>query len=322
MKSSMRSSPRIRLRDWQPSRGEVEVSKTLGSLLGEAAFGLSQAGFAEPRRLARRLVASALDLAPTELLAHPEQVVDAQQSGRVRLALIRMADREPLSRILGHREFWGLEFALSADTLDPRPETETVVEAVLRQVLDHEAPLRFLDLGTGTGCILLALLSEFPAATGFGVDLAPGAAATARRNAAALGLAERAHFVVGDWGTAVAGRFDVITSNPPYIAAGALADLPREVALYDPCLALDGGPDGLEAYRSLVVDLSRLLEPGAVLAVEVGFGQAPTVAAMLRAGGLAISGHERDLAGIARCVVAHAPVRAAQKVVGMRRLPV
>jgi release factor glutamine methyltransferase len=318
----MRSSPRTRQRDWQRSRRDVEVRETLGSLLGEVASTLSRAGFAEPRRAARRLVASTLELTPAELLSHSDQVLDQQQTGRVRLALDRMAKREPLSRILGRREFWGLEFALSADTLDPRPDTETDVEAVLRRVFDRDAPLRFLDLGIGTGCILLALLSEFPAAIGFGVDIAPGAAMTALRNAAALGLGERAHFLVGDWGTAISGRFDVIVSNPPYIASAALADLPPEVALYDPCLALDGGADGLGAYRSLVADLARLLEPGGVVAIEVGFNQAPAVAAMLRAGGLAISGCERDLAGIARCVVAHAPVRAAQKVVGMRRLPV
>jgi release factor glutamine methyltransferase len=298
------------------------VKETLRSLLGEAASKLSRAGFAEPRRAARRLVASTLDLTPAELLGHSEQVLDEQQTGRVRRALDRMAAREPLSRILGRREFWGLEFALSDDTLDPRPETETVVEAVLRRVLDRDAPLRFLDLGAGTGCILLALLSEFPAATGFGVDIAPDAVMTARRNAAALGLGERAHFLVGDWGTAISGRFDVIASNPPYIADAALANLAPEVALYDPCLALDGGADGLGAYRSLVVDLARLLEPKAVLAIEVGFSQAPAVAAMLQASGLAIDGCERDLAGIARCVVARAPVPAAQKVVGMRRLPV
>ena len=283
---------------------------------------LSRAGFAEPRRAARQLVASTLDLTPAELLGHSEQVLDEQQTGRVRLALDRMAEREPLSRILGRREFWGLEFALSDETLDPRPETETVVEAVLRRVLNRAPQLRFLDLGTGTGCILLALLSEFPAAIGFGVDIALGAVTTALRNAAALGLSERAHFFVGDWGTAISGRFDVITSNPPYIASAALADLPPEVALYDPCLALDGGTDGLGAYWSLVVDLARLLEPGAVLAIEVGFSQAPAVAVMLRASGLANEGCERDLAGIARCVVASAPARAPQKVVGMRRLTV
>jgi release factor glutamine methyltransferase len=298
------------------------VRETFGSLLGEAASKLSQAGFAEPRRAARRLVASSLDLTPAELLGHSEQALDEQQTGRVRLALRRMAEREPLSRILGRREFWGLEFALSADTLDPRPETETLVEAVLRRVLNRDAPLRFLDLGTGTGCILLALLSEFPAAIGFGVDIARGAVMTARGNAVALGVGERAHFLVGDWGTAISGRFDVIASNPPYIGGAALDDLPPEVALYDPRLALDGGADGLGAYRSLVFDLLRLLRPGGVFGCEVGSGQAPAVAAILRARGLAVDGCERDLAGIARCVMARAPARAAQKVVGMRRLPV
>ena len=318
----MQSSLRTRQRDWQWSRGDVKVRETLGSLLGEAACKLSQAGFAEPRRAARRLVASSLDLTPAEVLGHSEQALDEQQTGRVRLALRRMAEREPLSRILGRREFWGLEFALSADTLDPRPETETVVEAVLRRVLNRYAPLRFLDLGTGTGCILLALLSEFPAAIGFGVDIALGAVMTALGNAATLGLGERAHFLVGDWGTAISGRFDVIASNPPYIGGAALADLPPEVALYDPRLALDGGADGLGAYRSLVFDLLRLLRPGGVFACEVGSGQAPGVEAILRARGLAVDGCEPDLAGIARCVAARAPARAAQKVVGMRRLPV
>jgi release factor glutamine methyltransferase len=267
------------------------------------------------------LVASVADLTPAQLLAHPEQVLDEQRTDYVRFALGRMLDREPLSRILGRREFWGLEFGLSPDTLDPRPETETVVEAVLRRFPDRKAPFTFLDLGTGTGCILMALLFEFQAATGFGLDIAAGASMTARRNAAALGLVGRAHFLVGDWGTAVSGRFDAIVSNPPYIARSALADLPREVALYDPCSALDGGPDGLGAYRSLVVDVPRLLKPGGVFAGEVGAGQAPAVAAMLRASGLTIDGCEHDLAGLARCVVARALEPAEQKVVGIRRFP-
>ena len=294
------------------------MTETLGSLLAGAVSTLSRAGFAEPRRLARRLVASVLELTPAELLGYPEQVLDQRQTACVRSALDRMAEREPLSRILGRREFWGLEFALSRDTLDPRPETETVIEAVLRRVPEREALLRFLDLGTGTGCILLALLSEFPAATGFGIDIAHGAAVTARRNAAALGVGERAHFLAGDWRTAISGQFDVIVSNPPYIAHAALADLPREVALYDPRLALDGGPDGFTAYRSLVIDLLQSLQPGGVFACEVESDQAPTVAAMLRASGLAIDGCERDLAGFTRCVVARAP----QKTIGMRSGPV
>jgi len=298
------------------------VTDTLGSLLGEAASILSRAGLIEPRRRARQLVASVLDLTPAALVGRPEQLLDARRVDLVRLALRRMVDREPLSRILGRREFWGLELALSPDTLDPRPETETIVEAVLGRSFDREAPQRFLDLGTGTGCILLALLSEFPAAVGFGVDIAPDAAITARRNAIALNLAERAHFLVGDWATAISGRFDVIVSNPPYIERAALADLPREVACYDPCLALDGGADGLGAYRSLVRGLRELLKPGGVIACEVGIGRAPAVEQILRASGLTIEGCVHDLAGIARCVVAGAPGLVAQKVVGMRRLPV
>src|SRR5439155_13282004 len=174
-----------------------------------------------------RLVAYALDLTPAELLGHPELMLDEHQIDRAGLILGRMVGHEPLSRILGRREFWGLEFALSADTFDPRPETETVVEAVLRRVPDREAPLRLLDLGTGTGCILLALLSEFPAATGFGVDVAADAAIAARRNAGELGLTGRAHFLAGDWTAAVSGEFDAIVSNPPYIARNRLADLPQ-----------------------------------------------------------------------------------------------
>ena len=298
------------------------MTDTLGSLLGEAASILSRAGLIEPCRRARQLVASVLDLTPAALVGRPEQLLDARRVDLVRLALRRMVDREPLSRILGRREFWGLELALSPDTLDPRPETETIVEAVLGRSFDREAPQRFLDLGTGTGCILLALLSEFPAAVGFGVDIAPDAAITARSNAIALNLAERAHFLVGDWATAISGRFDVIVSNPPYIERAALADLPREVACYDPCFALDGGADGLGAYRSLVRGLRELLKPGGVIACEVGIGRAPAVEQILRASGLTIEGCVHDLAGIARCVVAGAPGLVAQKVVGMRRLPV
>ncbi len=212
--------------------------------------------------------------------------------------------REPLSRILGTREFWGLEFSLSADAFDPRPETETVVEAVLALMSDRNRPYRLLDLGTGSGCLLLALLSELPAATGIGVDIAPGAVASARANAAALGLAGRARFAVGDWGGAVGGNFDVIVANPPYVATAAIAALPREVKDYDPLRALDGGADGIEPYRIIAADLPRLLCPGGIFAAEIGAGQHAEVAAILEARGLAIEVVAADLAGIARCVVA------------------
>jgi release factor glutamine methyltransferase len=268
------------------------------------------------------VVGAVLEISPVEMLSQPERMVEDLQVNRVRLTLDRMVACEPLSRILGRREFWGLEFALSADTLDPRPETETIVEAVLRRFPDRNKPLRLLDLGTGTGCIASALLSEFRNAVGFGVDLSAGAATTARRNADLLGFADRAHFLVGDWGAAVSGKFDAIIANPPYIPDALLAGLPREVLLHDPRLALSGGKDGLQAYRSLATELGRLLRPKAFFFGEIGLGQDRAVAEILRASGLVIDGYENDLAGTARCVVARADISAPQKRVGMRRFPV
>jgi release factor glutamine methyltransferase len=235
-----------------------------------------------------------------------------------------MVAGEPLSRILERREFWGLEFSLSADTLDPRPETETVIEAVLRREPDRSAPRRLLDLGTGTGCLLLALLAEFPAASGVGIDIAEGAVRTAARNAVNLGLADRARFVIGDWAAAVSGKFDAILANPPYIASEALALLPREVACHDPWGALDGGEDGLRSHRAIAEAASRLLSPRGIFVTEIGMGQGNAVGAIMKENSLTVEGIEKDLAGIARCVIAR-PVplgRRRQKKVGMRFRPV
>jgi release factor glutamine methyltransferase len=278
--------------------------ETRGSLLAEAAAALSLAGFEEPRRRARRLVASALAISPAGLFSDPDCAVGEHQSTHVREILARMLGHEPLSRILGRREFWGLEFILSAATLDPRPETETVVEAVLRRKPDRYAPLRLLDLGTGTGCLLLALLSEFSMARGFGIDIVEAAVKTAAGNAAKLGFAERACFLVGDWTATVRGSFDVIVANPPYIASGNLRFLPREVADYDPLLALDGGEDGLAPFRAIAASLSQLLTSGGIFVTEVGVHQADAVAAIIGAQGLKFDGFERDLAGNIRCVIA------------------
>jgi len=280
------------------------VAETLGELLGEAADALSRAGFEEPRRQARRLLASALALSHADLLAHSDWLVDPGRAGRVRETLIRVLQHEPLSRILGRREFWGLEFALSADTLDPRPETETVVDAVLRRRPDRYAHMRILDLGTGTGCLLLALLSEYPWANGIGVDIVEGAVRTAICNAAALGLADRAHFIVSDWGAALSGRFDTIVANPPYIASADLLRLPRQVTCYDPPRALDGGREGLAGYRAIAAALPKLLTANGIFVSEVGMNQADTVAAMVRANGLVCEEIDKDLAGIDRCVIA------------------
>jgi release factor glutamine methyltransferase len=285
--------------------GPAELAfRTIGSALDGVSRKLAGAGFEARRRLARQLVATALELSPAEVFAYPEREITAEEQVRIGAILSRMIAHEPLSRIIGTREFWGLEFLLSADTLDPRPDSETVVEAVLKNLPERGRPYRLLDLGTGTGCLLLALLSELQEADGVGVDIAFGAAKTARRNAERLGLGARAWFAVGDWAQPLAGPFDVIVANPPYIPAGEIAALPLEVKDHDPRRALDGGTDGLAAYHAIAAELPRLLAPGGLFATEIGWDQADAVAGILSGAGLTVAGTAADLAGITRCILA------------------
>lgn len=220
---------------------------------------------------------------------------------RLEPSLARREAREPLALILGRREFWSLEFAVSPATLIPRPESETLIEAAL-VAFAGQAPRRVLDLGTGTGCLLLAALTEFPTAYGIGIDRSPTAAALAARNARSLGLADRAGFVAGDWAAALTARFDLVLCNPPYISSGDLESLMPEVARYEPSTALDGGPDGFAAYRRLLPELPDLLAPGGVAILELGIGQAETVAGIARQEGLETS-TRADLAGIDRAAI-------------------
>lgn len=215
----------------------------------------------------------------------------------------RRVAHEPYSRIRGTREFWSLDFALSPDTLDPRPDSETLIEAALAALPDRTAPLRVVDLGVGTGALLLALLSEYPNATGLGVDVLPGAVATAARNAASLGVADRAQFVAGDWAEANLGAADVILANPPYIPSGEIVALPPEVVRFDPRRALDGGDDGLMAYRALAPVVQRTLKPDGWAFFELGAGQAADVARIVAAANLRAAGMHHDLAGHERCLV-------------------
>ena len=277
---------------------------TLGSVNADIAAALAAAGLGEPRRRARRLIAAALGISETEVFADPKRQLGPAERDHIAAMLERVLRREPLTRILGRREFWGLEFSLSPDTLDPRPETETVVEAVLARRPDRRSPYRILDLGTGSGCLLLALLSEFTNASGIGVDIAPGAVMTARRNAAVLGLGDRTRFVISDWATAIAGQSDIVVVNPPYIETAAIPDLPPEVRDHDPHAALDGGSDGLTGYRKIASELPHLLAPGGLFATEIGSDQADAVAALLRQAGLTVEAVVPDLAGLPRCVVA------------------
>lgn len=277
---------------------------TFAAAVRTAAERLAAAGVDDPRLDARLLVAEAAGVVPTMVFSRPEMQLDDAQSERFRHLLERRVAREPMSHVLGRKGFWSLTLAVSADTLAPRPDTETVVEAVLSALPDHSAPLRLLDFGTGTGAILLALLAELPNATGLGIDANAGALAVAEGNAATTGLAGRAAFKLGDWGRGLTECFDVIVSNPPYIPDDEIAGLDPEVAVYEPRQALAGGTDGLDCYRALAPDIARLLGPGGLTALEVGAGQAAAVAGLLERSGLAVREIRRDIAGIERCVVA------------------
>jgi release factor glutamine methyltransferase len=216
----------------------------------------------------------------------------------------RRAAHEPLALILGRREFWSLDFAVSSATLIPRPESETLIEAALGAFAGRGPLRRILDLGTGTGCLLLAALSEFTAAFGVGVDRSSDAVALAARNAVMLGMADRTAFLCADWASALDARFDLILTNPPYVTTAELDGLMPEVARHEPRVALDGGTDGLSAYRRLVPDLARLLAPDGIALLEVGRGQAAAVGRLARNAGFAAD-PRHDLSGIARALVLH-----------------
>jgi release factor glutamine methyltransferase len=277
---------------------------SVGEVLRAATGRLSEAGIDGARLDARLLLAEALGKDGTWLFNHGNDELAEEAEAAFTALIERRLERQPVSLILGRREFWSLDFTVTRDTLAPRADSETLVEAVLAELADRRAPLSLLDLGTGTGCLLLALLSELPSARGTGVDLNPDTLSVARGNAERLGFAPRTSFLRSNWWEAVEGPFDVIVSNPPYIPSGDIAGLDPEVARFEPLGALDGGADGLDAYRLLVAGAEEFLGEDGVIAFEVGAGQAPDVAALLVAGGFAIRAIRRDLAGVERCVVA------------------
>jgi release factor glutamine methyltransferase len=285
------------------------TSATRRAALAEAAKTLAAAGLENPRGEARLLLCAALDVGPEVLLATPRRVMENRQRRAFDALVNRRAAREPAAYILGQREFWSLSFAVNRHTLIPRPDSETLIEAALDGIDDRDAPRRLLDFGSGSGCLLLALLSELGRATGVGVDISPAALAVARANAARLGLAGRARFLCGDWGSALSrgssGGFDLIVANPPYIEDRHMAGLSPEITRFEPASALSGGPDGLACYRALVADLARLLGPGGRAIIEVGAGRADDVVAIMAEGGLVEIGRRRDLAGIERCILLH-----------------
>ena len=255
---------------------------------------------------ARILVGAALGLDLTGVIAAASRFVTSDESIRLEDFARRRLDGEPVARILGLKEFWGLPLQLSAATLVPRPDTETVVELALE--MSHAAPdpdhrLRIADIGTGSGAILLALLSELPDAYGLGTDISAAALRTAKANAARLGFATRADFVACDYAAALSGTFDLIVSNPPYIRSAEIMYLATEVRDHDPHRALDGGTDGLDAYRALIPQAARLLANGGAFVVEVGQGQSRHIEGLMAAAGLTLERPPKaDLAGIRRAV--------------------
>ena len=253
---------------------------------------------------ARILVGAVTGLDLTGMITAASRPLTSDESTRLEDFTRRRLAGEPVARILGLREFWGLPLQLSAATLVPRPDTETVVELALEMLrAPARRPLRIVDLGTGSGAILLALLSELPDAFGYGTDISVEALRTARGNAVDLGLASRAAFVACDYAAALSGTFDLIVSNPPYIRSLDIAGLATEVRDHDPLRALDGGADGLDAYRTLIPQAARLLAPGGILAVEVGEGQSADVEPLMASVGLILERPPKaDLAGIPRAV--------------------
>jgi release factor glutamine methyltransferase len=259
-------------------------------------------GIENPRREARLSLCAASGVSQVALITAPREPL-GPAAWKVREFATRRAAGEPLSRIVGKREFWGLSFTISPQVLDPRPETESVVEAALSILRDRrEDELRVLALGVGSGALLCALLNEFGAARGVGVDISVDAADVAQGNLVACGLCERAEIRIGDWTSGLEGQFDLIVSNPPYIPTADLAGLPPEVRNFDPWLALDGGFDGLAAYRRIMPRSRSLLAPGGWLLAEFGANQAAGVNAIANECGFTDVTTYQDLAGADRIV--------------------
>jgi release factor glutamine methyltransferase len=270
---------------------------------------LTAAGIDNARFEARLLLAQASGLTIEQLVARGTDQVPANTIEAMRALTARRVRREPMAYILGEREFWGLPFKVSPAVLVPRPDSETVIEAVLSLMPDRQRPWRILDLGLGSGCLLLTLLREYPQAQGVGLEVSIEALAVAQDNARALGVADRARLIAGDWRRPgwterLGGPFDLVVSNPPYVASAAVPRLMPEVASFEPRLALDGGADGFDAYHTIIAAGPALVTAGGFMAVEVGEAQASDIARIFAAAGLSPRPPWKDLGGIDRVVAA------------------
>ena len=283
----------------------ASATRTLATARQALTEMLRQAGIDSAEADARLLIAHALGIDRAEMIANGERTLTEDQTRAIDALAARRLKREPVARIFGHKEFWSLSLQVSEAVLVPRPDTETVIEAALDFVVRgglRMEPLRILDIGTGSGALLLALLSELPNALGTGTDISAPALAIARANAERHRLALRCKFVACDIAATLQGPFDLIVSNPPYVARGDIASLAPEVRDYDPAVALDGGADGLDGYRAIAAEARRLLAQGGRLIVELGAGQEPAVRALFTNAGLTVGAARKDLAGIPRAL--------------------
>ena len=282
----------------------LRTARSMREASATAALALREQGIETPELDARLLLCHAAGLSHEAYVSAPDDALAPDAAMRFGGFIERRIAGEPVSRIVGRREFYGRLFRIDPNTLDPRPDTETLIEAAL-SLLDREAPLTLLDLGTGSGCILVTLLAELPKATGVGIDQSRSALDIARANAEALGMAERADFFVSNWLDAVGGKFDLVVANPPYLSAVDMSGLAPEVRDHDPSAALDGGQDGLSAYRHIVPKLRQALRPGGIALLEIGPSQAGAVSRLFAEADLAPEGGHwlwRDLAGRPRVV--------------------
>lgn len=279
---------------------------SLDAAVSMAVTRLAAAGIAEARAEARLLVCQAAGIDRAALLGHGDRLLDESAARGLEAMLAARCDRVPMAQVLGRRGFWEHEFAVTADTLTPRPESELLVEIALARIAPNR-PLRLLDLGTGTGCLLFSLLAAWPRAWGVGVDRSAAALAVAAGNRDRLGLTSRCALVLADWCEPLAGRFEVIVANPPYIPAAEIAALEPEVARHEPRMALDGGDDGLDAYRTLFPRMAGMLAPDGIALFEHGAGQGTALEELARSAGLAVLACHDDLAGHDRCIVLGPP---------------
>lgn len=251
----------------------------------------------------RILLEHVLGVSREQLLFSLDLAMTSAQYARLEILVEKRAQRQPIAQLIGKREFWGMNFVVSENTLDPRPDSETLIEYALERVSNRADALRVLDLGTGTGCLLLSLLSELPAAKGVGVDYCDRALLVAKENAMALGLAARTQFMRGDWCDGLEGEFDIILANPPYIPTNVIPMLENEVSKFEPMLALDGGEDGFSCYRKIIKDLSLVMAKNGFVVFELGMGQRHGLEEIAATHGLETVGIRQDLSGITRCII-------------------